>query len=120
VLLHLTPAAQWEATPAASDFVSESFDDEGFIHGTHGEAALLAVGNRYYRDDPRPYVLLVVDPARLSSPVKYEDQTGLYPHVFGPIDRAAIMRLRSIERQADGTFVAIGPELPLPPAHPRA
>lgn len=109
-IFHLTPAPHWEQQAAATDFVAETFATDGFIHCTIGEQAVLDVGNRYYRDDPRPYVLLEIVPERLSAPVRHDDDSGRYPHVYGPIHHGAISRVRSIQRHVDGTFLAVGPD----------
>jgi len=67
----------------------------------------VATANRHYRDDPRPFVRLAIDLDRVGAPWRVEDPNGIYPHVFGPIDRAAILDVRPIPRDADGTFRAI-------------
>ena len=67
---------------------------------------MVATANRHYRADPRAFVVLTVDLDRLTSPWRVEDPGGIYPHVFGPIDRAAIVRVVPAPRDADGTFVS--------------
>jgi len=66
---------------------------------------MVATANRHYRDDPRPFVVLTLDLDRISSPVQTEDAGGIYPHVFGSIDREAIVAVRSMPRADDGTFL---------------
>jgi len=66
---------------------------------------MVATANRHYRDDPRPFVVLTLDLDRIRSPVRIEDPGGIYPHVFGPIDREAIVVVRPMPRADDGTFL---------------
>jgi uncharacterized protein (DUF952 family) len=70
---------------------------------------MLMVANRFYRDTPGDFVLLVIDPARLTSPLKWErpgdDLASLFPHIYGPIDRAAVVEIRTARRAADGKFL---------------
>ena len=66
---------------------------------------MVATANRHYRADPRPFVVLTLDLDRISSPVRTEDAGGIHPHVFGPIDRAAIVAVRPMPRADDGTFL---------------
>jgi uncharacterized protein (DUF952 family) len=73
---------------------------------------VIDVGNRYYRDDPRPYLVLEVDLTQVAAPVKYEDDERRFPHIHGPLKRRAVRRICRIERAADGTFVAIGKPVP--------
>jgi uncharacterized protein (DUF952 family) len=108
IALHLAPEVIWRAASTRDEYRPESFAAEGFAHCTHGETVLLEVANRYYRDDPRPYVVLDVDLSLLSAPAIYEDDSHQYPHVYAPIDRHAVRRVRQIQRAPDGTFTAIG------------
>jgi uncharacterized protein (DUF952 family) len=103
---HLTPEGWWRATDSAAPLGAPSLEDEGFIHCTTGHDEVVATANRHYREDPRPFVVLTIDLDALTSPVRIEDERGIYPHVFGPIDRAAIVAVRPMPRAADGTFVA--------------
>lgn len=100
---HLVPAAIWDAARDDESFRVASLDDEGFVHLTHGMADLVDVGNRYYREDPRPYVALAIALRWLTSPWRY-DGDERFPHVYGPLDRAAITEVRPIPRDDDGTF----------------
>jgi uncharacterized protein (DUF952 family) len=104
---HLTPEPVWLAQAERSMYQPEAFAAEGFIHCTHGESNLLAVANSYYRGDPRPFVVLVVDLERAGVPVRYEDADRIFPHLHGPLNRAAVVAVRRAVRAADGSFVAI-------------
>jgi uncharacterized protein (DUF952 family) len=104
---HLTPAEWWAAADPAAPLGSPSLDDEGFIHCINGADELVATANRHYRDDRRPFVRLAIDLDRVGAPWRVEDANRIYPHVFGPIDRASILEVRPIPRAADGTFLPI-------------
>ena len=103
---HLTPEEVWSAQEAG-DYRPEAFDADGFVHCTDGEVNLLAVANTFYQGDKRPHVVLVIDPDRLTAPVRYEDPGRVYPHVYGPINRDAVVEVRRAVRLADGSFVGI-------------
>lgn len=105
------PVATWRAADPDTAYRAVSLDDEGFIHCTDGEAELLATADRHYRDDPRPFLVVELDLERAGSPWRIEDARGIYPHVFGPIERAAIIRVRALERDPGGRFSGIGAEL---------
>jgi uncharacterized protein (DUF952 family) len=108
VTLHLVPEPLWLDQRHAAHYLPEGFSSEGFIHCTDGEDSVVEVGNRYYRDDPRPYLVLDVDLERVTAPVVYEDDDRRYPHVYGPLELHAVRRVRRVERTTDGTFIAIG------------
>jgi uncharacterized protein (DUF952 family) len=102
---HLTPAEWWEAADRAAPLSAPSLEAEGFIHCTTGAAEMVATANRHYREDPRPFVVVTLDLGRITAPVRVDDPAGIYPHVFGPLDRAAIVGVQPMPRDADGTFL---------------
>jgi uncharacterized protein (DUF952 family)/GNAT superfamily N-acetyltransferase len=94
VLLHLVEPAQWRAALAEGALRPPSLDDVGFVHlstpeQVHVPAQALFPGRR-------DLVLLVVDPARLTDPVRMEpgdppDPDGLlFPHLHGPLPTSAV------------------------------
>ncbi len=102
---HLTPAAWFADADPTQPLGAPSLAEEGFIHCTTGHDEMVATANRHYREDPRPFVVLTLDLDRLTSPVRIEDERRIYPHVFGPIDRAAIVAVAAIPRDDHGTFL---------------
>lgn len=105
---HLIPVVVWDAADADTPLVRESLDDEGFIHCTDGPDALIATAERHYRDDPRDFLALTVDLDAVSSPWRYDDPGKPYPHIYGPIDRAAIVDVTPVSRAVDGRFLGLG------------
>jgi len=107
ITYHLTPTEVWEAQASANAYTPEALDADGFIHCTDGEANLLAVANAFYQADRRPHVVLSIDVARVTAPIRYEDPARLYPHIYGPLDRDAVIAVRRVTRLADGSFAQI-------------
>jgi uncharacterized protein (DUF952 family) len=105
--LHYTPVDYFDALDPTKDYTPPNYEREGFIHCTDGAENLARVGNVHYRDDPRDFYVLTIDKERVKSPVKYEDAGRIYPHVYGPLNRDAIVRKRMAERLADGTFAVM-------------
>jgi uncharacterized protein (DUF952 family) len=102
---HLTPREWWEAADPTAPLAAPSLIDEGFIHCTDGPGEMVATANRHYRADPREFLVVSVDLDRVGSPGRIEDVGGIYPHVFGPIDRSAIVAVVPAERGPGGTFL---------------
>ena len=118
IAYHLVPVTAWEAAPAGEPFCAASLADEGFVHLTHRMADLVDVANAYYRDDPRPFLVLTIAFRWLTSPWRY-DGDERYPHVYGPLNPAAITEVRPIQRDAEGTFLPIErPDLRVRPNMP--
>lgn len=105
---HLTPAARWHARRPDDPVVAPSLATEGFVHCTDGVDEMVATANRFYRDEPGEFVVLTIDLDGAGSPWRYEDERRIYPHVYGPIDAAAVVAATPIPRAADGTFLPFG------------
>lgn len=113
VVLHLMPLDEYITESAM--LRPASYDTEGYVHCTTEQDTLLAVANDLYRDAQGPYVALEIDTALLSSPVVYEEPSPAppadvasgvrFPHVYGPIERSAVVGLRHARRALDGRFV---------------
>ena len=109
---HLVPEATWTAADRSPPYAAASLADEGFIHCTDGVDELIATANRHYRSDPRAFVAVTLDLDLVGSPWTVEDERGIYPHVHGPIDQAAIGAVNTVERDDTGTFLGLGPAVP--------
>jgi uncharacterized protein (DUF952 family)/uncharacterized protein YciI len=109
---HLVPAETWAARDPSSAYAAPSLAAEGFIHCTDGAAAMVDTANRHYRQDPRAFLVLTVDLDATGSPWRFDDQAGLYPHVYGMIEPTAVIRAQPIPRADDGTFAAFGVDVP--------
>jgi uncharacterized protein (DUF952 family) len=105
--LHLVPEAAWEARDRSQGWLPAAYANDGFVHCTDGDAAMIEVANRFYAADPRPFLVLTVDLDRTGSPWRFDDLGQPYPHVYGPIDLGAVLETRRIIRDPGGRFVAI-------------
>ena len=112
IIYHLTGRAEWEGSPTGEDYRAESLAQEGFLHCSRDEAQLLAVANRLFagRTD---LLVLDVDTSRLHAAVKHEaSRSGeIYPHIYGPLNTDAVVRVRLLTGETDGNFSAVGKRL---------
>lgn len=104
---HLALIEEWTAHPDIPTYAPSAFEGEGFIHCTDGEDELMAVGNRYYQGDARTFVALEIDLERVAAPVRYEDPRRVYPHIYGELERNAVVAEYRVERGSDGTFLRL-------------
>ena len=102
---HLVPAETWTVRDPAAAYVAPSLATEGFIHCTDGAAAMVATANRHYATDPRSFLVLTIDLDATGSPWRFDDPTGIYPHVYGPVDPRSVLAAAPIRRDPDGTFL---------------
>ena len=110
-IYHLVEPAVWEANPVA-DYAVASLDSEGFIHCAFAHQVAKAA-NRFYAAAPALRVVQL-DPARLTSPLRVERPSPTstsaesYPHVYGPIQRAAVVKVHVLTRDGGGRWVFPG------------
>ena len=106
---HLVPLEYYEAQPTDQPYLPAPMVEgrENFIHTTDGTDNLAATGNRFYTADPRPFIVLIIDLAKVEAPVKYEDPNRIFPHIYGPLNRDAIIAVRAVERTPDGKFLPL-------------
>jgi uncharacterized protein (DUF952 family) len=104
MIYHIVPRADWEAATGFEDYRGDSLEAEGFIHCST-KVQVLDVAKHWFpgRDD---LLLLKIDPARLSAQVLYEDGGNgmLFPHVYGPIEKQAVVAVADFLRRLDGQF----------------
>ncbi|MCL8015312.1 DUF952 domain-containing protein [Streptomyces sp. AS02] len=98
-ILHITERSLWDAAREHGTYEmstrGRTLREEGFVHCST-RAQLPAVASFLYGsyDGPDELVVLVVDPARLDVPLKYEaPEAGSeeFPHVYGPIPVDAVV-----------------------------
>lgn len=104
LIYHIVPASLW-VQHSGHSYRAESLATEGFIHCSHPEQ-VARVANLFYADQP-DLMLLGIDPARLTSPLRDEDiGTGeSFPHVYGPIHHEAIVSVQRLERDAGNRWI---------------
>jgi uncharacterized protein (DUF952 family) len=109
LIYHLINQIDWEAARSVAEYRAESLTAEGFIHCSEDEAQLLRVANRLFagRED---MLALEVDTDRLTSPVKRETSRSgeIYPHIYGPLNTSAVVRVRPLPLDAAGRFSTVG------------
>ena len=105
ITYHGVPERYWDTLAPSEPYVPPDFEREGFVHCTDGREAISITLTRYYKEVGGDWLVLSIDKSRIAAPVKYEDPAGIFPHVYGPLNRDAIVDVRPIGRAADGTFL---------------
>ena len=112
VLVHICSADDWRLAQELGEHRPDSLDAAGFVHLSTPEQVHLPA-NRLYagRSD---LVLLRIDPARLSSEVRWEPGVAtdpvsmVFPHLYGPLPAAAVINVTSYRPDANGRFAPLG------------
>ena len=97
-IFHITSAAEWARAREAGSYAADSLATEGFIHCSDEHQYRRVARDRFRgRTD---LVLLHIDPARVDAEIRYENLEGgteLFPHVYGPIPTAAVVKVTALD-----------------------
>ena len=103
---HLALAGDWEARTRDDYRVSTlgaTLEQRGFIHCSFREQ-VQDVADLVYRGR-NDVVLLEIDTQLLTSPLRAEEGDGgggVFPHLYGPLNRDAVVRVVPVRRGGDG------------------
>jgi uncharacterized protein (DUF952 family) len=90
-LYHLAHAHEAARRP----YLPDAFEREGFVHASYAPAVLES--HRLYFEPHSEVVVLCIDPRLLVSEVRVVDTPrGPMPHVHGPVNAEAIVRVVSV------------------------
>ncbi|MBD3885575.1 DUF952 domain-containing protein [Phormidium tenue FACHB-886] len=104
-IYHITMEHQWHDTQGQNQYEAEFFRSEGFIHCSDANQ-VVRVANHLFRNT-QGLILLHIKTELLRPRLVYENLEGgeeLFPHIYGPINLDAIVRVSSFEPGPDGTF----------------
>lgn len=108
-IYHLAITSDWAQAQQTGEYRistrGRTLDEEGFIHAST-QSQVAPVANAFYQD-AGDLVVLVIDPARLRSEIRYEQVPGFeapFPHIYGPVNADAVVRTLPLDRDAEGQF----------------
>lgn len=113
MIYHITSRSAWNEAHHSGEYRAESLETEGFIHCST-EQQVVPVAQKFYAGQ-QGLVLLVIEPALLSSDLKWEAPSGgtpppgvpdgdLFPHIYGPINLDAVVKVFDLEAAPDGKY----------------
>ncbi|MCP3821961.1 DUF952 domain-containing protein [Streptomyces sp. A3M-1-3] len=109
MIFHVVSLDEWTAVPGLP-YTPASLAAEGFVHCSGDEDSALAIADAYYRDTDGPLLVLLIDEAVLDAEVRREGNgERFFPHVYGPVDRAAVTGLLEVRRDAEGRALGLQP-----------
>lgn len=113
MILHITTPVDWDKTEKEGEYTATSLQTEGFTHCSTPQQAA-GTANIFFKGQTG-LVLLCIDENKLQSPCKYEPPTGggnhnpedgkLFPHIYGPVNLSAVIKVVDFSAGEDGTFV---------------
>ena len=114
-IYHLTPASEFRSGVRDGRYTPARLPEDGFVHCAGSVESALAVADDFFSGVAEPLLLLRIDPVRLTAKVIFEAPAAIpgagarhlevadrFPHVYGPIELAAITGLARFGRTAAG------------------
>jgi len=105
LIFKIVPRAEWEAAGALYEGSAHDRAD-GFLH--FSTAPQLAETLRLYYAGRDDLMLVAAEPDALGAALKYEHSSSRnedFPHLFGPLPRAAVRWTKLLARNAKGGFI---------------
>jgi uncharacterized protein (DUF952 family) len=113
MIYHITSRTAWNEARERGDYRAESLETEGFIHCST-ETQVVPVAEKFYTG-LSDLLLLVIEPSRLTSDLKWEPPSGgtpppgvpdgdLFPHIYGPINLDAVVLVFDLQSNPDGKY----------------
>ncbi|MFI5620029.1 DUF952 domain-containing protein [Streptomyces sp. NPDC051567] len=108
MIFHLVPLADRAAAPGLP-YAPSSLGSEGFAHCSADRPTVLAVVDAHYGGLPGTLLAVELDEGALTAEVRRADGPGgRHPHVHGPLERKAVVRLWEVVR-SPGTPPVLAP-----------
>ena len=106
LFLHLTRVDYYNSFAPDAPYLPRDYEQEGFIHCTQGSGLMLQIANKFYREVPGEFQALILDEGKIMAPVKWEPAGSiLFPHIYGPLNRDAVIDIVALKRAPDGEFI---------------
>jgi uncharacterized protein (DUF952 family) len=94
-IFHITEASEWYAAAATGAYTGstrgKTLEEVGFIHCSY-DHQVAATAKVVYGDTTAPLVLVTIDPERVSSEIKVENE---FPHIYGPLTVDALIAVQA-------------------------
>jgi uncharacterized protein (DUF952 family) len=110
IIYHIAAADDWQQAVKDGEYttstIGRTLAQEGFLHASVA-SQVNWVANKFYRGVRGDLVLLVIDTALLSSPLRYDPVPGWdepFPHIYGPLNTGAVVRAVPLRPAPDGTY----------------
>lgn len=104
-MYHITSQAEAEVAARSGEYAPQGFDTEGFIHCSYAHQ-LTRVAAAHFRGR-HDMILFEIDRSSLPCDVVDENLDGgtdLFPHIYGHLPMASVVRTHVFPCSADGSF----------------
>jgi len=102
---HITAKSKWQQAQSEGSFSTPSIAKEGFIHCSLARQVVGVANGKYAGQTD--LVLLEIEESKVKPKVIHEDLynlNDLYPHIYGPLNLDAVIRVIEFPPNQDGSF----------------
>lgn len=101
----MVPKSYYSNQDNTKDYLPAEFSRDGFIHCTDGEFMVSAIAYNIFKKLNDELLVLFIDKNKLKAKFQYDDPENLYPHIYGPLNRDAIVKIINMERDRKGDWI---------------
>lgn len=105
IIYHLVPRRYFESLDPQQDYLPAEFKSDGFIHCTDGEDRTSVIATRFLGKLSDDLLVVFIDKNKLRSPVRFDDEERAYPHIYGPLNRSAIVKVAKMIREQNSSWI---------------
>lgn len=104
LILHITKQEQWKQAKLAGIYRGDTLDSEGFIHCSTLRQIIKVANALFYTQ--KELILLCIDSDKVRAEIRYEGlkEREHYPHIYGPLNIDAVIKVLDFELGKDGEF----------------
>ena len=104
MVLHIRKREAWERALARGVYETDALLEDGFIHLSYPHQVVRVADFLYTRQ--KDLLLLCIDPAKVQTEIKVEKlgTSETFPHLYGPLNLEAVVRVLEFPPNSDGTF----------------
>jgi len=105
VIFHITKRGHWEKAKLEGIYRGDTLGSQGFIHCSTSQQ-VVKVANALHHAQ-KGLVLVCIAANKVQSELKYEkiESEGLYPHIYGPLNVDAVVKVVDFEPNPNDEFV---------------
>ncbi|MGZ3748485.1 MAG: DUF952 domain-containing protein [Pseudobdellovibrionaceae bacterium] len=112
ITYHMVPKTYYDAQSISADYFPAEFSKDGFIHCTDGEFMVSGIAYNIFKKLNDELLVLFIDKERVKSKIQYDDPENLYPHIYGPLNREAVVKVIKMIRDRKGDWIFPVSEMP--------
>lgn len=101
----MVPQKYYNSLNDKTDYLPAEFGRDGFIHCTDGEFMVSGIAYNIFKKLDDKLLVLFIDKDIVKAKTQYDDPDNLYPHIYGPLNRDAIVKVVHMVRDRKGDWI---------------